>query len=1038
MQKIKIFLLTALMGWSSPMISSAQNAMQQANSSQYNIRKWTYRSGISLNIYAICQTPDGFLWLGNEFGITRFDGMNTFLFDRRNSKEMTEDFCLVLYLASDSAMYCGMSNGLVLQYKNNNFTTLGSKEVFHGKSIQAICEDNGGNIWIAPDGAGLLKFSKGRFLQFNKSNGLPSDNVLTITRGTDNEMWIGTDSGLCRYRQGKFETFIAQNGLTSNVITAIAMSDDNVMWAGSSDGNVIMFRDGKISNFLNGPLGNGRSVSAITSGPDNKIWFGTCGDGLYGYDQQKKQMVHITTNDSLSSNMVTSILVNSEEDLMVGTQGNGLNRLRKKIVQTYTREDGLAENSVMGICRLKNGNIIIGHEAGGITLFTNGKFNDLSSKFGISRLPVFSIAEDVSKNIHIATVGSLISWDGKKTTLFNAHSSLDNTLFKSLYIDRKGIMWAGTDAGIYIFNGRDIKTISTGDGLSDGRILCFQEDHLGRMWAGTVQGGINIIKDGKISTLTKKDGLAGNLILSMYEDNEGTMWVGTGNHGLNRIDGTTGKITLLDSLDLNQPAICQIMEDGMRNLWIGTSYGIYVVNKDEVNGYAKGLNKLPRIINLGEEEGIKGGCVGGVFPAGCVTHDQKLWFSMTEGIAEIEPKKFAMHFTSPVVSVDTIKVNNRALEKSNFYDLPAGVIHLEICYTAPSFIAPEKLTFRYKLEGYDTDWTEAGERRFAIYTKVPHGNYTFKVEVRNYQGIISEHQATVNIHINPFFYQSWWFIALCLIFAIALAYGIFAFRIRQIRDKELEILVVKRTDEIRKLNESLEQKVADRTGQLTASNLELEAFSYSVSHDLKAPVRRIEGLIQALVEDYSQALDENARDFLNKISESVTSMSVLIDELLKLSRIARQELEKSDINLTMIGSEICARLQKGTPDRQVKIIIQEGMVVEADSRLVQIALQNLFDNAWKYTGKEKEGSIEFGMTEKDGKQTIYIRDNGAGFDMRQYGKLFTPFQRLHSDDQFTGTGIGLATVNRIILKHAGWIGAESEPGKGAVFFFRFS
>ena len=1031
------FFLCVLLSLIFPLNAGAQTMVDQTNSGQYNIRKWNSNNGLISNIYSMAQTPDGFLWMGYESGIIRFDGTNIYWFHSQNTKEMTENFCRVLYLARDSTLYCGMDNGQVYRLKNNHFKSLGARDSFYGKSINAICEDGDGSIWIAPEGMGLVKYSKEGFFKLNRDNGLPSNEVNAITRGLNNEIWIGTDAGICCIKdKNVVSAFNLQNGLLSNDITALCMSGDT-LWAGSTDGQLMLLVNGKVSEIMNGHPGNVRLVSSIIVRPDKKICIGTKGDGLFLYDPAKKRFENVTTGDGLSSNMITAVITNAEGDLMAGTQGNGLNRIRKNAVRSYSKRDGMAENYCMSVCRLKNGSILVGHREGGISQYMNGKFSDISSKAGIDGLPVFSIAEDSENKIHVATEGAIISWDGKQKNIFKAHSGLDNSLFHAVYFDRKGTMWAGTNAGVYLFKGQEMKTMSVENGLSDNRVLCFLEDHLGKMWVGTM-GGITIIDNNKTSVLTKKNGLADNIIMSMYEDSDGTIWIGTFSRGLNRIDGKTGMISLLDSLNLQQKPICQIMEDKAHHLWLGTEDGIYAINKKDLDGYVKGLNKMPGLTYLGVEEGVPGDCVGAVFPAGCVTPDEKLWFPTNEGIAEIDPSTCSMQVSSPVVLIDSIKVNNKTLAGNGAFDLPAGVIHMEICYTAPSYIAPEKLTYRYKLEGYDHEWTEAGDRKFAIYTKVPEGHYTFRVEVRNNQGMISAQQASAQIYIQPFFYQTWWFRTLCLVFILMAGYGFFVLRIRQIKTKELEILVLKRTDEIRRLNESLEQKVSDRTTQLAATNTELEAFSYSVSHDLKAPVRRIEGLIQALIEDYGAQLDENATDFLVKIRESIVSMNILIEELLKLSRIARQELDITEVNLSGMAAGINENLKRAHPDRVVNVIIQPDMVVEADARLTQIALQNLFDNAWKYTGKEPEAKIEFGLTEKDGKQLIFIRDNGVGFDMGHYEKLFTPFQRLHSDDQFIGTGIGLATVKRIILKHGGWISAESEPGKGAAFCFTLS
>jgi PAS domain S-box-containing protein len=223
--------------------------------------------------------------------------------------------------------------------------------------------------------------------------------------------------------------------------------------------------------------------------------------------------------------------------------------------------------------------------------------------------------------------------------------------------------------------------------------------------------------------------------------------------------------------------------------------------------------------------------------------------------------------------------------------------------------------------------------------------------------------------------------------------------------------------------------------ELEQVNKELEAFSYSVSHDLRAPLRSIDGFSQALLEDYEDKLDEQGKDYLRRVRAATQRMSQLIDDLLNLSRISRTEMHYEEVNLTAIAKAIAAELQKTQPERQVEFVIGENIVARGDSHLLSIVLDNLLRNAWKFTSKHLHARIEFGTIQQDGRLVYYVRDNGAGFDMNYANKLFTPFQRLHKSTEFEGTGIGLATVQRIIHRHGGSVWAEGEVEKGATFYF---
>jgi PAS domain S-box-containing protein len=241
--------------------------------------------------------------------------------------------------------------------------------------------------------------------------------------------------------------------------------------------------------------------------------------------------------------------------------------------------------------------------------------------------------------------------------------------------------------------------------------------------------------------------------------------------------------------------------------------------------------------------------------------------------------------------------------------------------------------------------------------------------------------------------------------------------------------------EIHKLNEELEQRVLERTAELRAANNELETFAYSVSHDLRAPLNRINGFSQALATDYGERLDAQGLDYLQRVQKNSRNMAQLIDDMLALSRVTRRELTWTPVALSNLARAITAELQQAQPERQVKFVFEEGLVAEGDKNLLRLVLENLLGNAWKFTSKQPRARIEFGAT-RTNEQTIYfVRDNGAGFDTTYAHKLFNPFQRLHSPDEFEGTGIGLATVQRIIRRHGGQVWATAEVNKGATFYF---
>jgi light-regulated signal transduction histidine kinase (bacteriophytochrome) len=264
--------------------------------------------------------------------------------------------------------------------------------------------------------------------------------------------------------------------------------------------------------------------------------------------------------------------------------------------------------------------------------------------------------------------------------------------------------------------------------------------------------------------------------------------------------------------------------------------------------------------------------------------------------------------------------------------------------------------------------------------------------------------------------------------AMDLGFGIETLRLREKEAATREAL--------QRSNEDLEERVAARTAALAQSNRELEAFSYSASHDLRAPLRSIAGFAEIVHEDYGHLLDAEGRSHLDRIRRAAIRMGQLIDDLLQLARVSQAEVNKVPVILSELARDVFAEVASATPGRSVKVGIEEGLAAEGDPVLLRVALQNLLENAWKYSGQRADAEIAFGaLALPDGQLAYFVRDNGSGFDMAQAGRLFQPFVRLHGGEEYPGTGIGLATVARVIERHGGRIWAEAEKDKGATFFF---
>jgi signal transduction histidine kinase len=473
----------------------------------------------------------------------------------------------------------------------------------------------------------------------------------------------------------------------------------------------------------------------------------------------------MSTQEGLSNDVTLPVMEDHEGALWIGTNGGGINRVKDGRVTTFTKAQGLSDNLV------------------------------------------FSIAEDGAGTIWVATQKGLDQFKQGRFVPYD-RGGLPRAVIVCLYRDRKGGLWAGSRGGLSRFDGHHFETFTTEDGLSSNFVVALYEDAKHVMWIGT-NGGLNKLEAGKFSSYTTKDGLSSDAVWSLLGDENGTLWIGTAGGGLNRFqDGKFRAYTTVDGLLDDE--IYEILDDRHGFLWMSSNKGVFRVKKAELQR-DRPAGGFP-IRSFGIADGFRNPeCNGGFQPAGWRTHDGRMVFPTMKGVAIVDPLHLEMNLAAPPVSIEGIAADGILFDGRTEIHAPPGRGQLQFNFTALSLAAAEKTTFKYQLEGFDREWTSAGERRVAYYTNIPPGNYRFRVTAANSDGIWSESGASVNVALRAHFYQTWWFVSLCAAAVLALCVALYRLRIRQLEERETRLMRVvdERTYALREQVEAKEKAHAE-------------------------------------------------------------------------------------------------------------------------------------------------------------------------------------------------------------------------------------
>jgi ligand-binding sensor domain-containing protein/serine/threonine protein kinase len=805
---------------------------------QYMLDNWTTDNGLPQNTAnAIVQTRDGYLWLGTQEGLVRFDGVRPVIYDRKNIPQLKSNYILALYQDSEGTLWIGTDGGGLTSLKNGKFTNFTTKEGLSNNFVRCIYEDREASLWIGTD-AGLSRLKDGRFSRFTTKNGLTNDFVWSISEDLERNLWIGTHGGgLNRLKDGKFSGFTTIDGLSSNLVRCVYVDRDGTLWIGTDDGGLNWLKNGKFAAYTTRDGLSNDFVRCLYQDHDGNLWMGTEGGGLNRLKNQK--FSHLTTKEGLSNDYVRSLYEDREGSIWIGTNLGGVDRLKDGKFRSYTTREGLLKDMVHAVYEDREGNVWFGTAGGGLGRLKNEELTNFTTEQGLSSNSILSILEDRQGSLWIGTHDGGLNRlkDGKFSTLTTKQGLLNNDV-RSLFEDRDGTLWIGTfGGGLNRLKDGKLTSYTTREGLSRDFLREIYQDRVGNLWIATEDGGVNLLKDGKFTTISTREGLSNNLVRSFYTDPEGNLWIGTSGGGLNRYKN--GKFVSIAARDgLFDDVVFAILDDGRGNLWMSCNKGIYRASIKDVNDFADGKIRSVNCISYGKADGMRTPeCNGGGQPSGWKTRDGRLWFPTVKGAVVIDPAHTPINEIVPPVYVDEVLIDGqiqRTSANGGVISFEPGKERFEFHYTALSLVDPERVEFQYKLEGFDTDWVQAGTRRAADYTNLPHGDYRFRVKACNNDGVWNEQGASFAFYLKPHFYQTTWFYVFCLLTTAALTIGTHRVRVQQlkVREKELVRAVEEKTGDLRaanvllqRSNEKLEEAQARISELLDSAPQALENFS---------------------------------------------------------------------------------------------------------------------------------------------------------------------------------------------------------------------
>ncbi len=769
------------------MAASAAALEPWTSLASYERQAWAMENGLPQNtVQALAQTKDGFLWLGTEVGLVRFDGVEFQTYDRNSVPALPGSDIRRLLVARDGALWIGTGAGLA-RWRDGASRTFTTQDGLPDNGIRTIEETQDGNLLVWTE-QGSARMSGDRFVPVTNVGASPraaltspgeNPGAIVFEAQMPNGVQVTADRSALKIMQGKkpagISTLLAVGKeLPGSRIQAVFADRENALWIGTNAG-LVRWVNGKMERFpVTDPLATA-SILTLMEDREGNLWVGTETSGL---EILRDQRFHtLDTRDGLTSDRITTVVEDRSGTLWAGTREDGLNALRhdeskdgSRVSRNLTVKDGLASNVILSLAAAPNGDLWVG------------------TPDGLSR-------------IRGTTVDTFTSADG-----------LPDDFVRSLLIDPDGSLWIGTRRGLTHWAtgkiGSDsvggMKTYTTENGLGSDLVGAMARDTRGDLWVATL-AGLSRLHGEAIANFTTANGLSSNVVTALLPRADGTLLIGTQEHGWDAWDGNRFSAATQDGLE--QTTIHAILDDGSGHLWFATGNGIARCDCNEMGGIGP-AGGCSHWMEFGAADGLHSReTATNSHPSAWRSRDGQLWFATPRGLVEVDPAHFPVNTIPPPVVLERLEVDDvpQPLHGAgSWLKVSAGRVHFEFDYAGLSFVAPQKVRYRYMLEGFDHAWTDAGTRRAAYYTNIPPGKYTFRVQAANNDGIWNTTGAAFSFELRPHFYQTLWFYALLLV-ALGGAILLVLKRRLYVAEREFKAVLGERSRIAREIHDTLAQ-----------------------------------------------------------------------------------------------------------------------------------------------------------------------------------------------------------------------------------------